>query len=92
MKRLMGRLPIAGAYAATIDRSGGGAEILCALQRREDADCLAVCVGAVPLENSAGWASVRRFVVDADERERLLDVAGPPIKRRRPPPTESPPA
>jgi hypothetical protein len=88
MKRLVGKLPIEGAYAATIDRSGGSLRILCAFAERVDADCMTDHVRAEPLENTAGWATARRFVLDADARERLFDFAGPPIVRRRPRPTE----
>jgi hypothetical protein len=88
MKRLVAKLPIEGPYAATIDRSGGSATILCAFAQRGDADRLADHVRAVPLDNTAGWATARRFALDADARERLLDFAGPSMGRRRSAPAE----
>lgn len=81
LRRLLSTLPLQGPYGASIVRSGSVVEIACAFDRREDSDCLAALVPAVPGDQAADWASTRRFLFDDEVRARLMDLAGPSRKR-----------
>ncbi len=60
----IGRLDIAGAYALTIMRSEGTAEILVGFESRADADALAGAVQAKKTGRFPEWASRKLFVLD----------------------------
>ncbi len=83
VRRALRKLPLQGDYAATIARTAQSVEIVCAFERLADADRLADQVGAAPYPN-AGWASARRFALDAKALQRLQELAGPPQQKRRP--------
>jgi hypothetical protein len=86
MKRVLRKLPSDGAYAATIARTTQGVEIVCAFEHRADADRLAELAGGTQGAGGGEGARTRRFVLDAEALQRLVDLAGPPVVRRGPRP------